>query len=111
MLKIRLRRMGSRHKPFFRVVVSEGRNTPLASAVEEIGFYDPRQDPVVISIDTERVDYWRSKGARLSPTVSQLVDKAKASPEPSTAAATETSPEAAAAATSTEAAPQEAAEA
>lgn len=82
MLKIRLRRMGSRHKPFFRVVVSEGRNTPLAAAVEEIGFYDPRQDPVVISIDTERVEYWRSKGARLSPTVAQLVEKAAAAPPP-----------------------------
>lgn len=78
MLKIRLRRMGSTHAPFYRVVVSDGRRTPTASAVEEIGYYDPRKDPAIISIDTERVDYWTSKGAQLSETVAKLVRKTPA---------------------------------
>ncbi len=73
MLKIRLRRMGSRHRPFYRVVVSESRNTPTASAVEEIGFYDPRQKPPLFNVDGDRVDYWVSKGAQMSDTVGRLV--------------------------------------
>ena len=45
MLTIRLRRMGARNNPFFRVVVSDSRNTPTAAAVEEIGHYDPTKNP------------------------------------------------------------------
>ncbi len=89
MLKIRLRRMGSRHKPFYRVVVSDSRQTPLAAAIEEIGYYDPRQDPAVIAIDSERVDHWTSVGAQLSGAVRKLVKQAKARP-----AAAETAAEA-----------------
>lgn len=73
MLKIRLRRMGARNAPFYRVVVSDSRSTPKASAVEEIGFYDPRRNPSLVSIDTARVDYWVSQGARVSATVAKLV--------------------------------------
>jgi len=78
MLKIRLRRMGSAHRPHYRVVVSDSRLTPTARAVEELGSYDPRQDPPQITIDRARVDYWVSNGARLSPTVRQLVERAAA---------------------------------
>ena len=80
MLKIRLRRMGSRHKPFYRVVVSDSRQTPLAAAVEEIGYYDPRQDPATIAIDLERVTYWTGVGAQLSGAVRKLVKQAKTQP-------------------------------
>lgn len=73
MLKIRLRRMGARNRAFFRVVVSDSRNTPKASPVEEIGHYDPIQDPPVLNIDRDRVDYWVDQGARLSNTVKTLL--------------------------------------
>ena len=75
MLTIRLRRMGARNNPFFRVVVSDSRNTPTAAAVEEIGHYDPTKNPAQVNIDTVRADYWVSQGAQMSPTVKKLVDQ------------------------------------
>jgi small subunit ribosomal protein S16 len=73
MLKIRLRRMGSTHSPFYRVVVSDSRRTPRASVLEEVGHYNPIADPVEIRIDGERVEYWVGKGAQMSPTVKRLL--------------------------------------
>jgi len=73
MLKIRLRRMGAKSKPFYRVVVSDSREATTARAIEEIGTYDPRQDPPAVRIDRARVDYWVSNGAQLSDSVRQLV--------------------------------------
>ena len=73
MLKIRLRRMGNRNRPFYRIVVSDSRRTPKSAAVEEIGFYDPVKGPDEFKIDVERVDHWTSQGAQLSPTVKRLV--------------------------------------
>ena len=73
MVKIRLRRMGSTHSPFYRVVVSDSRRTPASSAIEELGYYNPRNEPAVIKIDRERVDYWVSNGAQLSPSVAKLL--------------------------------------
>lgn len=75
MLKIRLRRMGTTNRPFYRVVVSDSRRATTASAVEEIGFYDPRATPPRVEIDRARVDYWVGKGAQLSDTVRQLVGR------------------------------------
>jgi len=75
MLKIRLRRMGTRNRPFYRVVVSDSRKVPTGAAVEEIGYYDPRQTPSVISIDRERVEFWQGRGAQLSGTVESLLRK------------------------------------
>jgi small subunit ribosomal protein S16 len=77
MLMIRLRRMGARNNPFYRVVVSDSRNTPTAAAVEEIGHYDPTKQPAQVTIDTVRADYWVGRGARLSPTVQKLVQQLK----------------------------------
>lgn len=79
MLKIRLRRMGARHSPFYRVVVSDSRNTPTASAVEEVGHYDPTRNPAQVTLDTERVRYWVERGAQLSPTVKKLIGQAQKS--------------------------------
>lgn len=80
MLKIRLRRMGARNRAFFRVVVSDSRNTPTASAVEEIGHYAPIANPPIVQIDRDRVDYWVSQGAQLSGTVKSLLRRAGAAP-------------------------------
>jgi small subunit ribosomal protein S16 len=73
MLKIRLRRMGARNNPFFRVVVSDSRNTPTAAAVEEIGHYDPTKQPAQVTIDAARAEYWIGRGAQVSPTVKRLI--------------------------------------
>ena len=87
MLKIRLRRMGSRHRPFYRVVVSDSRRVPTASALDEIGTYDPRRSPSQFTVDFERFDMWLAKGAKPSDTVSRLAKKARKAP-----AATEEAP-------------------
>ena len=62
MLMIRLRRMGTRNRPFYRMVVSDSKRVPTATAIDEVGFYNPRVDPVEIRIDRERVDHWVSRG-------------------------------------------------
>lgn len=75
MLRIRLRRMGARNRPFYRLVVSDSRRTPGAAAVEEVGYYDPVQEPPTVKIDRERVEHWVSRGARMSPTVKKLLQR------------------------------------
>lgn len=75
MLKIRLRRMGKTHAPFYRVVVSDSRRTPIASAVEEVGHYNPRPTPPDVQLNVERVRYWQDQGALLSPTVKKLLHR------------------------------------
>ena len=77
MLCIRMRRTGSKKRPFYRVVVSDSLRTPRAATVEQIGHYDPKRNPPDVKIDRERVDYWVSKGAQLSPTVKSLLKKMK----------------------------------
>ncbi|MCB1008738.1 MAG: 30S ribosomal protein S16 [Acidobacteria bacterium] len=79
MLKIRLRRMGATNRAFYRLVVSDSRLATRGSAVEEVGYYDPRKNPPVIQIDKDRIDYWVAQGARLSDTVKQLVARSAAS--------------------------------
>lgn len=76
MLKIRLRRAGSKHSPFYRIVVSDSRLTPRAATVEQIGYYNPGKKPAIVELDKERADYWVSKGAGLSPTVKSILKKA-----------------------------------
>ncbi len=77
MLKIRLKRMGTNKKPFYRLVVSDSRKTPRGSFLEIIGHYDPLTDPPKIEIDFSKMDAWIKKGAHPSETVKSLVDKAK----------------------------------
>ena len=73
MLMIRLRRMGGRNNPFYRVVVSDSRRTPNGAAVEELGSYNPHQNPPSLTVNRERVDHWVKTGAHLSPTVKNLL--------------------------------------
>ncbi len=79
MLTIRLRRMGNRNRPFYRVVVSDSRKTPAASAVEQLGHYDPLADPPQVKIDAARVDHWVGVGAKPSRTVLKLLRTQKGS--------------------------------
>jgi small subunit ribosomal protein S16 len=73
MLKIRLRRMGATNKAFYRLIVSDSRKATTSAALEEVGTYDPRQNPPRIVIDRPRIDYWVGQGALLSDSVKQLV--------------------------------------
>lgn len=80
MLMIRLRRMGNRNRPFYRVVVSDSRKTPTAAAVEQVGYYDPISNPPKVRIDAERVNHWVGVGAQPSPTVLRLMRTQEGSP-------------------------------
>jgi len=78
-LKIRLRRMGSKGDAFYRVVVSDSRSTPGGRFVETVGTYDPGTDPATVRLDLARIDEWVRKGAHPSETVKSLVERARAS--------------------------------
>ena len=80
MLKIRLRRMGSKQDAFYRVVVSDSRGTPTGRFVDVLGTYDPGTDPATVKLNVERAEDWIRKGARPSPTVKSLLAKAKSAP-------------------------------
>ena len=73
MLSIRMRRTGSKKRPFFRVVVSEARSKKEGQYIEVLGFYNPRTKPAVVEINKDRVTYWISKGARPSDSVRTLI--------------------------------------
>jgi len=72
MVTIRLRRAGSKKRPFFRVVVTDSRSARDSSFVEILGHYNPRTRPAIVQIDKDRVDYWLQKGAQPSDTVRTL---------------------------------------
>ena len=73
MLSIRLRRTGSKKRPFFRVVVSEARSKKEGEFIEVLGFYNPRTKPAVVEINKERITHWISTGARPSESVRTLL--------------------------------------
>lgn len=72
-VKIRLRRMGARNNPFYRVVVADSRSPRDGRFIEEIGYYDPKSDPAVINIDKEKAEEWIKKGAQPTDTVKRLL--------------------------------------
>jgi small subunit ribosomal protein S16 len=73
MLAIRLRRAGSKKRPFFRVVVADSRAARDSSFVEILGHYNPRTKPALVDVNKERVEYWMSKGAQPSDSVRTLI--------------------------------------
>lgn len=73
MVKIRLRRMGAKKAPFYRVVVADSRYPRDGRFIEEIGYYDPTQEPSVVSIDKEKADKWLANGAQPTDTVKKLL--------------------------------------
>src|SRR2546423_7065861 len=86
MVVIRLRRAGSKKRPFFRVVVTDSRTARDSSFVEILGHYNPRSRPAVVQVDKERVDYWLKKGAQPSDSVRTLIAR-HLTPAPAPAAA------------------------
>ena len=83
MVTIRMTRVGSKKRPFFRIVVVEGRTARDGSVTESLGLYDPRRKPEFFKLDRDRFAYWVSKGAKASSTLKTLVSRnpAPASPE------------------------------
>ncbi len=77
-VKIRLRRMGSAHKPFFRLVVADVRSAIGGSFLEEIGWYDPAKKTDTYKVDVAKADAWIAKGAQPSDTVATLIKRARA---------------------------------
>jgi small subunit ribosomal protein S16 len=76
--KIRLRRMGAKKAPFYRVVVADSRSPRDGKSIEEIGYYNPiaKKDDVTLKINEERALYWLGTGAQPSETVKALLRKA-----------------------------------
>jgi small subunit ribosomal protein S16 len=75
MLTIRMRRMGTTKRPFFRVVVTEARTPRDSSFIENLGTYNPRTKPATVEINVERVAHWVKLGARPSDSVRTLLAK------------------------------------
>lgn len=74
-VKIRLRRMGAKKAPFYRVVVADSRYPRDGRFIEEIGYYDPTKEPSVVSIDGEKAKSWIANGAQPTDTVKSLLKK------------------------------------
>jgi small subunit ribosomal protein S16 len=75
MLSIRLRRMGSSKKPYFRVMVMEARSARDSNFVENVGTYDPRSKPAKVDLNKARIAHWLKKGAKPSDSVRTLLGK------------------------------------
>jgi small subunit ribosomal protein S16 len=73
MVAIRLRRAGSKKRPFFRIVVTDSRAARDSRFVEILGHYNPRSKPAVVDVDKDRVTYWIKKGAQPSDSVRTLI--------------------------------------
>ena len=71
-VKIRLKRMGAKKDPFYRIVVADSRSPRNGRFIEEIGYYNPSTEPITIKIDDERASEWLENGAKPTDTVDRL---------------------------------------
>ncbi len=76
MVKIRLRRMGQKKAPFYRIVVADSRSPRDGRFIEEIGTYDPNSDPSVIKVDEEAAKKWFASGAQPTERVEKILKQA-----------------------------------
>ena len=74
-VKIRLRRMGAKKAPFYRIVVADSRYPRDGRFIEELGFFDPMKNPVEIKVDADKAKEWLTKGAQPTETVKSLLKK------------------------------------
>jgi len=86
-VKIRLRRMGAKKAPFYRIVVADSRYPRDGRFIEELGHYNPLTDPVELKIDLEKAHKWIQNGAQPTDTVKALLKKAEGKKAPAEAAA------------------------
>lgn len=75
MVKIRLKRMGAKKRPFYRIVVADSRSPRDGRTIEEIGYYDPTKQPADIKVDEEKTINWLKNGAEPTDTVRSLLSK------------------------------------
>ena len=75
-VKIRLKRMGKKKAPYYRIVVADSRSPRDGKIVEKIGTYDPMTNPATIVLDNEKVEKWIKNGAKPTDTVKALIEKA-----------------------------------
>ena len=80
MLMIRLARMGARKQPYYRVVLIEKERARNGLSVEVVGTYNPRTEPASIDLKRDRIEYWVSKGAKMSDRVGKIYAKPVAAP-------------------------------
>ena len=76
MVKIRLRRMGAKKAPYYRIIVADSRSPRDGRCIEEIGTYDPLTEPATIAVDAEKAQQWIKNGAQPIDTVKALLKKA-----------------------------------
>lgn len=76
MVKIRLRRMGQKKAPFYRIIVADERSPRDGKCIEEIGTYDPNQDPSAFNVNEEAAKKWLATGAQPTETVGKLLKQA-----------------------------------
>ena len=74
-VKIRLRRIGAKKAPFYRVVVADSRYPRDGRFIEEIGYYDPTKEPAIVNIDADKAKKWIGNGAQPTDTVRDLLKK------------------------------------
>lgn len=74
-VKIRLKRMGAKKAPFYRIVVADSRSPRDGRFIEEIGYYNPMEEPKVVKVDADKAKDWISKGAQPTDTVKFLFKK------------------------------------
>ncbi|MDO5559189.1 MAG: 30S ribosomal protein S16 [Oscillospiraceae bacterium] len=74
-VKIRLKRMGAKKTPFYRIVVADSRYPRDGRFIEEIGFYDPTKNPSVINVDNEKASKWLKSGAQPTESVKNILKK------------------------------------
>ena len=77
MVKIRLRRMGAKKSPFYRIVVADSRYPRDGRFIEEIGYYNPMEEPSVVKVDPEKAKKWIANGAQPTDTVRVLLKKSE----------------------------------
>lgn len=73
MVKIRLKRIGAKKKPFYRIIVADSRSPRDGKFIEQIGTYDPKANPSIIDVDAEKVKKWLTDGAQPTETVKKLL--------------------------------------
>lgn len=77
-VKIRLRRMGAKKAPFYRIVVADSRYSRNGRFIEEIGYYDPMKEPAVLNVDNDKAAQWIKNGAQPTDTVRDLLKRSGA---------------------------------
>ncbi len=75
-VRIRLKRLGAKKAPFYRIVVADSRTSRNGKSIEEIGYYDPTKEPAILKVDAEAAKKWIANGAQPSETTRALLKKA-----------------------------------